>query len=98
MVKVVKLVSGEEIVCEVLYENSMDITIKNPLMITMRPTQTGDLQIGFIPYAPYLGKNPSITINRGRIIFVQEVDENMRNQYNSIFGGIVVPPKQLLVD
>jgi len=96
-VKAIKLISGEELVSEVLFQDEEVITLKNPLLILMRPGQDGSLTIGFAPFAPYLGKDPSFSIKLDKVIFASEVDTQMANQYNSLFGGIVTPPKQIIL-
>ena len=103
-IKAIKLVSGEELVAEVLHESVdettlevKEITIQNPLAIMIQRAPTGDLNVLLIPFAPYLGRHPTITFPMNRIIFMVEVDEQMRNQYNTVFGGVVTPPKQLIV-
>lgn len=96
-VKAIKILSGEELVAEVLHEDENEITIKNPLAIMIQRAPTGDLNVVLIPFAPYLGRHPTITFTMNRILFAVEVDEQMRNQYNSVYGGIVTPPKQLIV-
>lgn len=97
LVKALKLVSGEELVGEIVSEDAGEIVIKNPLAIMIQRTQTGDLGIGFVPFAPYLPKDTSIPISTDKTTFCIEVDDQMKNQYNSIFGGIVTPPKTLIV-
>ena len=97
-VQAMKLVSGEEIVAEVVKEDVELglITIKNPLAIMLSRSQSGDLNVGFVPFAPYLGNEPTIELELKKLQFINEVDDQMKNQYNSIFGGIVTPPKQLI--
>lgn len=98
-VKAIKLISGEEIVAEVLHEEpGVEITLKNPLAIMMSRNRDGDLNVGFVPFAPYLGKSPTITFTNDKIIFAIEVDDQMKNQYTSIFSGIVTPTKKLIVE
>jgi hypothetical protein len=97
-VKAVKLVSGEELIGEVEGEEpGLAITLKKVVVVAMRTTQTGDLNIGFIPFAPYTGMDSSFTFELRNTIFVKDVDDKMKNQYNSLFGGIVTPPKTLLI-
>lgn len=96
--KVVKLMSGEEIFGEVVEESDTDITIKNPLAIMLGRAPNGDVQVGFVPFAMYLGREPRVTFKINNLVMINEVvDERMVNQYNSAFGGIVTPPKQLIV-
>ena len=92
----IKLMSGEELVGELVEETETSIVFKNPLAVMLQQTPEGDLKVGFVPFAPYLGKNPVLTLGRESLIFMEEVDERMKNQYNSVFGGIVTPPKQII--
>lgn len=96
-VKALKLISGEEIVAEIVSEEDGVVTLRNPLAIMLSRAQSGDLNVGFVPFAPYLGKEPTIKLEVSKLQFINEVDEQMKNQYNSIFGGIVTPPKQLII-
>jgi len=97
-IQVVKLISGEELIGEVVGEEpGLSITLKNVLVVVIRPTQTGDLNIGFIPFMPYTAKADGFTFELRNILLVKNIDEGMKNQYNSIFGGIVTPPKQILL-
>lgn len=96
-VKAVKLISGEELVGEVLHEEGDTVTLKNVMLILIQRDQQGNLGIGFVPFAPYLGKDVSFDFPFSKTTFVKEVDTQMANQYNSIFGGIVTPPKSLIL-
>ena len=95
-VNAMKLVSGEEIVAEIVKEDDRLITIKNPLAILLSKSQQGDLNVGFVPFAPYLGNNPEITLELAKLQFINEVDEQMKEQYNSIFSQVITPTKQLI--
>lgn len=96
-VKAVKLISGEELVGEVVEESPSVIALKNVLAILISRGQDGNLGVGFVPFAPYLGKGIIHDFQTSQLIFVKEVDDQMANQYNSIFGGVVVPPKTLIL-
>lgn len=96
-VKAVKLISGEELVGEVVEESPDVIALKNVLAILISRGQDGNLGVGFVPFAPYLGQGVVHDFKTNKLIFVKEVDTQMANQYNSIFGGVVVPPKQILL-
>jgi len=102
-VKAVKLISGEELVGEVVHEERgndgfiEEISLKNVMLILIQRDQQGNLGVGFVPFAPYLGKNTTFDFKHDKLFFVKEVDDQMANQYNSIFGGIVTPPKSILL-
>ena len=102
-IKAVKLISGEELVGEVVHEERgndgfiEEISLKNVLAIMIQRAQDGNLSVGFVPFAPYLGKNTTFDFRHEKLLFVKEVDDQMANPYNSIFGGIVTPPKTILL-
>jgi hypothetical protein len=96
-VKAVKLMSGEEVVGEVIHEENDVTTLKNVLMIMIQRDKEGNLNIGFVPFAPYLGKEATFEFSTDKVMFVKEVDTQMANMYNSVFGGIVTPPKTLIL-
>lgn len=93
-VKVVKLMTSEEVLGEVLEETSTRIKLKNPVIVALQQTKDGRMAMGFLPFMPYVSKE--ITLPLEKALLVEEVDDDMRNQYNSVFGGIVTPPKQLI--
>lgn len=94
-IKAIKITTGEEILAEILEENESFVSIKNPLAILVQRTQNGPA-LGFMPWMPYL--KGDLRLERSTIVLVEEVDNELTNQYNSIFGtGIMVPPKELIV-
>jgi hypothetical protein len=97
IIKAVRLISGEELIGEVVDESADEIALKNVVVVVMSRNQTGDINIGFVPFAPYCGKGATFDFNRSQTYFVKEVDTMMENQYNSIFGGIVTQPKTILL-
>jgi hypothetical protein len=95
-IKVVKLVSGEELVVEITDENDSSVTFKNPVAaVLQRSQQTGGAALGFMPWM-HAADGP-FTVARDKIVCVANVAEEVKNGYNQIFGaGIVVPPKTLI--
>ena len=95
-IKVLKLVSGEELVVEITNENEDNVTFKNPVAaVLQRSQQNGGAALGFMPWMH--AANGPFTIDRSKLLCVAEVAEEVKNGYNQIFGaGIVVPPQQLI--
>jgi len=96
MIKVLKLVTGEEILGEILSEEADRIAVKNPLLIMMQRTQNGEVGMGFLPYLPY-SEDRQFTFKSDHVLVCKEVDSELKNQYNKIFGGIITPPKKILL-
>ncbi len=87
MVKIIKLVTAEELIGEVI-ENKKDITIKQPCAIAIIPTQSslGQHSMGLIPYAGYT-KDHSINISNDKVVWSAEPATELYNKYNEIFGS-----------
>jgi len=95
-IKVVKLVSGEELVVEIVSENDTTIEFKNPLSAILQRTKTGEGALGFMPWMH--AANGPFVVNKNNVVCVAEVAEEVKSGYNQIFGaGIVVPPKDLIL-
>ena len=95
-VKVVKLVTGEELVVEITSANETQIEFKNPLATVLQRTKTGEGALGFLPWMH--AANGPFVVQRINVICVAEVADEVKNGYNQVFGaGIVVPPKDLIL-
>jgi len=93
-VKAAKLVTAEEVLGEVVSETEKFLTLKNPVVVALQQTNDGRMAMGFLPFMPYV--NEPVKIPLDKIVVLEEVDDNMKNQYNTVFGGIVTPPKTLI--
>jgi hypothetical protein len=93
-VKLIRLVTGEEIVAEVLDWKNGILTIKNALVII---PQQG--QVGFAPWATVINPDaPEIALDMKHVIYSVEVAPFVVEQYAKIFGSnIVLPEKQLIL-
>ena len=91
-----KLVTGEELVAEVIGESEDFIEIKNPVAAVMQRRQDGPA-LGFMPWMQ-AANGPTFVIAKDKIVCEAEVADEVRTGYNQIFGaGIVVPPKDLIL-
>ena len=94
-VKLIRMITGEEIVAEVVDFSNGILTIKNPLVVI--PQQD---QIGFAPWATVISlENPEIALDMKHVIYSVEPQSGVVSQYNSIFGGpdIITPDKKLIL-
>ena len=88
-VKLIRIVTGEEIIAEVLEETDDTITLQNGLVVL--PTNNG---VGFAPWATVISKdNPEITISKTHLVYVAEVQEDVCKKYNEMFGSKIVVPQ-----
>ena len=65
-VKLLRVITGEEIVAEIVEENAAEVTLKNALVVI--PTQQS---VGFAPWATVIDReNPEVTVSRTHIVYV----------------------------
>ena len=89
-VKLLRIVTGEEVVAELVSEDETTITVKNGLVVL--PTNTG---VGFAPWATVISKeNPDITVSRNHIVYIAEVQEDVCKKYDQMFGSKLVTPDE----
>jgi hypothetical protein len=95
IVKVFKMINGEDIMGEVFNSPTMDpIELKNPSQIVLQRTETG-MGVALAPYMPFADGN--VKIHKHAIASECIPDQNMVNEYNRIFGsGIQVAPASAL--
>ena len=87
-VKLLRIVTGEEVIAELLSETEETITVQNGLVVL--PTNNG---VGFAPWATVISKDkPEITISKNHVVYVAEVQEDVCKKYNEMFGSKLITP------
>lgn len=89
MIKVVKLVTGEDVVADIEFQDESHgrmVVLKNPQRFMV--TSEG---VGSIPLVPF-SDDKVYTVNMNHVVLICEPDIDIKNGYNSQFGsGIVLP-------
>ena len=89
-VKLLRIVTGEEVIAELVSESDTTITVKNGLVVL--PTQGG---VGFAPWATVIDDNkPEITLSHNHVVYMAEVSEDVTKKYNELFGSKLVTPNE----
>jgi hypothetical protein len=92
-VKLLRIVTGEEVIAEVLSEDTDSITVKNGLIVIPNAQS-----VGFAPWATVISKQkPEITVDRKFLVYVVECDGDVVEKYESIFSPIEKPSKKLIL-
>lgn len=86
MIQIVKLVTGEELVGEVVLDDK--VTIKDPCMLQMVPSRGNPDQaaMALIPIAMHI-ESKSITVKEEHVVWMAKPIKELYNQYNSAFGS-----------
>ena len=87
-IKLIRLITGEEVVAEVLEDTEDTLKVQNALVVI--PQSTG---VGFAPWATVISKdNPEIVLKQEHIVYIVEVQEEVAGKYNEMFGSKLVTP------
>jgi len=93
-VKVVRLNSGEEIICDSETDGEFH-TLKKPCIII----PTGQGQIGLMPWLAYgdMGQIGEVKVKESFVAFTFNPSNQLRNEYSQAFGsGLVVPESDVI--
>ena len=92
-VKLLRIITGEEVLAEVLSEDENTVTVQNGLVVL--PNANG---VGFAPWATVISKeNKEITLSREHLVYVVDCDDSVQDKYESAFGTIVKPETKKLI-
>ena len=96
MIKILKLITGEEIIGDVTRSDNI-FQVKKPCALQFVPSRSNPEQpaMGMFPYAAFVADH-KINIKVEHVIFEEEPLKELYNQYNSVFGnGLVVASGKL---
>jgi len=87
-VRIVRLVTGEEILCDYTVDNET-VNLKNPTVLL--PMDGGKLAL--VPWIPYADKkNETVSMPMDKVMFDLPPLKDLMNEYNKTIGtGLVVP-------
>jgi len=88
-VKVLKLITGEEIIARVTEEKNNLISLEKPMILQMLAPNTSTGQVGFalIPWMK-AAKNEKVTISTEHIIAEDEGSEQTQKNYLQLVTGL----------
>ena len=95
-VKLLKLITGEEILAEVI-KNYDTVTIKNVLRIVIMPSRDPSAPTVGLPGWAQFAKDDEITLDKSHIIAIMDPIDQFVEQYRQQFSGLVTPSSQLII-
>jgi hypothetical protein len=94
--KLVHMMTGEEFIGELVSEDTTTITVKNPVRIVVIPTaDQSNPKVAFGPYTQWTD-DKTLTLNRHHVTYIAEPITEFVNQYNGMFGGLVLPRSEII--
>jgi len=89
--KIVRLSTGEELLCKVSVEGDL-YTLEDLALIV--PTQQNS--IGLAPYLPY-AKTDKLSVDAKFVMYVIEPHEDLREQWQKVFGKIITRDSSIII-
>ena len=88
-VKLFRIITGEEVIAEVLSEDDTTVTVQNGLVVL----PTGQ-SVGFAPWSPVVDEdNRELVVSRNHIVYIGEVSSSVKKKYNEIYGSKLITPE-----
>ncbi len=94
MIRIVRLITEEDVIADISIEESGDIVVKNAqdaAKVFLTPQG-----MGLMPFCPCAKENTSIKLKKEHVMFVVEADDEVYNAYNSKFGSGIVLASSLV--
>ena len=92
-VKLIRMWSGEDVIADITKEDTDSITITDPI-VAVPSQQQG--QIAFAPWSPLLQKD-KLEVTKKYVVYMANPQDEIIEQYNSMFGKISKPTKKLIL-
>ena len=90
-VKVLKLITGEEVIARVSEEHNDLLTLEKPMTLQMIPPNTSTGQVGFA-LVPWIkaAKNNKATISIDHVLVTDEASDQTEKNYLQVITGLTL--------
>ena len=89
--RILKLISGEEIVGEILTDTADSVTIQDPCTLGLMQSQNGP-RLNMMPMLLF-SEQKKVQLQKSHILYTVTVAQEIQNKYNEIYGSGIVLPK-----
>ena len=92
-VKLIRMWSGEDVIADIVEETTDTIVITDPIVAVPSPQQGNN---AYAPWTPLLKKD-KIEITKKYLVYIGDPQEEIIEQYKSMFGKLSTPTKKLIL-
>ena len=95
-----RLITGEDVLCEVEAQSETEFVLVNPVGISVVRGKDGQPNIGFTPFPLHSIQKTGTTLALAKkhVVYSYVPAEDFVSNYNQIFGsGLVVPPTKQII-
>lgn len=95
--QIIRFLNGEEIIGKVISDDETEFEIENPVRIVVVPNKADPSapSVGFAPYMQWTDEKV-LTFKHEHVITMAKPVTEFVNQYNGMFGGLVVPSSKII--
>lgn len=92
-VKLVRLLTGEELLAEVISEAGLKIEIKNPIRVVVMPSRDPNSDRPTVAFAPWMefADEQNFTLDKSHVLAIMIPIKEFIAQYQKAFSEIVTP-------
>jgi hypothetical protein len=96
-VKIVKLLNGEDLIAKIVPSSGLIVKMENPVRIVVMPNKIDPKtpNVGLAPWAEF-SDDKIFELDKSHVLCIMTPVKEFINQYNSIFGGLVLPTGNLI--
>lgn len=97
-IKILKMITGEEVIAEILGELPAVTRVKNPLRIVVFPAQVQGQgpQVALAPWFPFTDET-DFMLDNNHVIAKMKPTKQFEEQYNKTFSKLMLPTDQLIL-
>jgi hypothetical protein len=97
-IKIVKLITGEELLAKILPSSIDILKMENPVRIVVIPNKIDPKtpNVGFAPWAEF-SDDKVFEVDKRHVLTVISPIKEFINQYNTMFGKLIVPNSNLIL-
>lgn len=92
-IKIVRLTTGEELICDLKVSNKDQVILTDVAILI--PTQQN--QLGLAPFMAYSDAKDGFHTTMASVMFIVEPVNELKNQYQQMFSKVITPTSNLVV-
>lgn len=93
MTVLMRLYSGEDIICQIVEQNDERYIAEN--IVVAVPMERG--QLSFAPWSPLAKEGIPLTITKNYVVYETELNESLLEQYEGLFSKVITPQKKIIL-
>lgn len=93
IIKLMRLLTGEEIIAEVVSDGDTFVRIKNPIRVIVLPSDNPNSRTPQVAFAPWVefSEDRELTLDKSHILLTMTPISQFQMQYQKAFSNLLLP-------